>query len=277
MYMSTDDFFFDIDAFMAEVAEAEKGPSEEAVAKLLPRIRKMLNLAENAGTKAEADAFNVKAARLISKYGLDALLLANTEPKQPRAVANRWITVSGPYVDDRGRLLSSVVRALGARCVYLDAPGCRRYHVFGTEPDLVRIELLFTSLLVQMQRDLTQALAEQPRGGTSKTIFSRDFMAGYRSIIYRRLEGAEDNARAEAETERGETPGSEGTSVALALYNRDAAVERAVKEVYPKTKTVRRKPRAGLGVLAGMEAGKRANLGGTGLPASTGRSIGGSR
>lgn len=258
---------FDLAAFLAEAAAAEReGVTQEDLDKVIPTIRKLLTLAEHASSQGEADAANAKANRLISKYGIDSLMLAGTKPERPRTVADRWVNVEPPYVADRGDLLASLCRALGARTVYLEVGPYRRYHLFGMESDLLRTEVLYGSLLVQMQRELDRALARTFAQGAQRKAFTRDFAAGYRTTVYHRLRAAEQTAQDEAQAERG------GTSVALAVVDRTALVDQRVASVYPTlTKEKKRQQRRGAGVAAGVEAGNRANLGGTDLPAAPNR------
>jgi hypothetical protein len=170
-------------------------------------------------------------------------------------------------------LLTGIATVLGCKTVYHEEGPNRRYHVFGMAADLLRFEVLFQSLIVQMQRELERALSRVLAQGAQRKVYSRDFMAGYRVTVRRRLEEAEKAARSAAETGRGEQAGSAGTSVALAIVDRTALVDRKLAEVYPKlTKARPRQARSGAGVLAGVEAGNRANItGGTDLAGGSAR------
>lgn len=273
MSLNPDDF--DLAAFMAQVeqeaadtdADVPSTVTQEDLDKQIPRIKKLLHLAENASNPAEADAFNAKANAIIAKYGVDALMLAADEPDKPRTVGDRWVRIEPPYVDYRGMLLNAVARVLGGQTVYLDDGAYRSYHLFGTDADLLRIEVLFASLATQMDRELGREVSRVRAQGPQRTTYSQNFMTGYIVTVRDRLIAAENAARRNAEQERGERAGTAGTSVALAIVERGALVARRVSETYPNlTKAAAQKQRRGPGMSAGIAAGERANLtGGTDL------------
>jgi hypothetical protein len=248
---------FDLDAFLGEAQAALEDKLEtvtqEDLDKQIPRIKKLLALAERASTPEEAAAFNQRAHKLIARYGVDSMMLNADQPEAARpGVAERWFTVSAPYADYRGMLLGQVTKVLGARSVrVVDGPGWR-YHILGTGPDLVRIELLFESLSVQMQRELDWALGRVRAQGAQRKVYSRDFMTAYVVTVRDRLDAAEREASSE-------TPGS-----AVAIVDRTALVDRRLTELYPNLTTPkRRQSRRGPGVTAGIAAGSRANITGS--------------
>src|SRR2546423_10085832 len=84
---------------------------------ILAKVRKLLAKAENeACTPAEAEAFTVKAAELIAKYGIDRALLAETDPTSDR-VGDRVVVMDAPYARDKAALLSTVAYALRCQVV----------------------------------------------------------------------------------------------------------------------------------------------------------------
>ena len=107
---------------------------------ILVKVRKLLAKAEDeACTPAEAEAFTAKAAELIAKYGIDAALLADTEPETDR-VGDRVIVLDAPYALDKACLLFSVAGPLRCRCVRRTRyPYGRKelsVHLFGFGADL---------------------------------------------------------------------------------------------------------------------------------------------
>lgn len=66
---------------------------------------------------------------------------------------------------------------------------------------------------------------------------------------------------------------SGGTSTALVLADRSDRVQRRVAEAYPRLRTAPRRRLAGGGFGSGADAGRRADLGGTGV-AGTGAAPG---
>jgi hypothetical protein len=219
---------------------------------LLGRVRKLLAKAEDpACTPAEAEAFTAKAAELIAKYGVDQALLAGTDPALD-PVGDRVVAVDPPYSRDKAGLLGTVAIALRCRAVHLERSGTARVHLFGHAADLERVELLFTSLLVQAAHGLAAAAVpsfEHPAA------FRRSWLAGFTEAIRTRLTAAERDAAAGA-------PGAE-----LILVVRTELVDRRRDETYPNLTRLGPRRLAGTGRRQGYAAGRTADLGGTGLPA----------
>lgn len=214
---------------------------------LLTRVRKLLAMAEDpACTPAEAEAFTEKATALIAKYGVDQALLAAADPAID-PVGDRLVTVVPPYARDKSALLAAVAAPLRCRVVHLRQPGETRSHLFGHAADLERVELLFTSLLVQAAHGLT---AGRVPPGEHAAAFRRSWLAGYTQAIQGRLWEAERAASDAA-------PGS-----ALVLVDRTEQVERRRDEVYPKLARLGPRRLSGGGLLHGYRAGQRADLGG---------------
>jgi hypothetical protein len=214
---------------------------------LLARVRKLLAKAEDpACTAAEAEAFTAKATDLIAKYGVDQALLAAADPATDR-VGDRIVTIDPPYARDKAGLLAAVAAPLRCRVVHLTRPGEARSHLFGHATDLERVDLLFTSLLVQAAHGLS---ASPVPPGEHAAAYRRSWLAGYTQAIAGRLWASERSA-AEA------APGAE-----LVLVDRTELVEQRRDELYPRL--AKRGPRRlrGGGLAHGYRAGQEADLGG---------------
>ncbi|MGA5305489.1 DUF2786 domain-containing protein [Nucisporomicrobium flavum] len=216
--------------------------------RLLERVRKLLAKAESpACTPAEAEAFTAKAAELIAKYGVDQALLAGADPAAD-PVGDRIVTVEPPYSRDKAGLLGAVAIALRCKVVHLERRGTARIHLFGHRADLERVELLFTSLLVQAAHGLAAAAVptyDHPAA------FRRSWLVGFTEAIRARLTATEQAAAASA-------PGAE-----LVLVDRTVAVERRRDETYPKLARLGPRRLAGSGRGQGYAAGRTADLGGS--------------
>jgi hypothetical protein len=228
------------------------GPSET----LLARVRKLLAQAEDCGaTQAEAEAFNAKAAELIARHGIDAALLACTGRTRDE-VRHRVIGVDNPYARDKAHLLTCVAEPL--RCQTVHTSGIGRYVVraYGFGSDLERVELLYTSLLVQATRQLV-AVRPDNRYGEYESVaaYRRSWLSGFSSAVYSRLLRAEQHAITEQPT------ASNATSTALVLRDRSAQVDTAVRAAHPRLRTMRRRALSGSGRSDGYGAGTRADLG----------------
>jgi hypothetical protein len=230
---------------------------------ILAKVRKILAKAEDpAATPAEAETYTAKAADLIAAYGIDRALLAE-EVLAADPVGDRVVVLDPPYALDKAGLLSSVAVRLRCRPVqrvrYVDQTKEISLHLFGHHSDLVRLDVLYTSLLLQA----TTLLARTPvPAGEHAAAYRRSWLAGFTSAVSRRLAEAEERARARAEQqERDGSPRSR--SVDLVLADRSAAVRRAVEEEYPSLRRAPSRQLSGSGGRAGWSAGQHADLGGT--------------
>ena len=223
-----------------------------APASLLERVRKLLAQAEDASvTVAEAEAFNAKAAQLIARHGIDAAHLAATGQARDD-IGHKVIVVEQPYARDKAQLLTSVADPL--RCQTVHTTGTDRYtvRVYGFASDLERVELLYTSLLVQAVRDLVHV---RPDGwGESTAAYRRSWLAGFASAVCTRLRRAEQHATTEQ-------PTVSGASTALVLRDRSTQVADAVTAAHPRLRTMRRRDLSGTGNTDGYHSGARADLG----------------
>ncbi len=226
---------------------------------ILAKVRKILAKAEDpAATTAEAETYTAKAAALIAEYGIDRALLAQVDPDSD-IVGDRVVVLDPPYALDKAGLLNTVAIRLRCRSVqrrnYVDGAKQISLHLFGYESDLLRSELLYTSLLLQATSTLTRTPV--PRG-ESAAAFRRSWLAGFTSAIGRRLVDSEQ--RAQRHAERSAEPA--GPSVALVLADRSVVVREAVEKEYPRLGRAQDRRLSGSGGMAGWQAGQRADLGG---------------
>ena len=226
---------------------------------ILTKVRKILAKAEDpAATSEEAEIYTAKAAELIATYGIDRALLAQADPASD-IVGDRVVVLDPPYALDKAGLLSSVAFELRCRAVqrvrYVDGSKQLSLHLFGYESDLLRAELLYTSLLLQA----TSILARTPVPfGESAAAFRRSWLAGFTTAIGRRLREAEQRAEAQAEQTR---PESSARSVSLVLADRSAVVRAAVADEYPHLRKAKIRQLSGSGGRSGWLAGQNADLG----------------
>ncbi|MEO3779337.1 DUF2786 domain-containing protein [Micromonospora sp. B11E3] len=218
---------------------------------MLAKVRKLLAKAEDpACTPQESAAFTAKATELIARYGVDRALLAARDPATD-PVGDRVIEVVAPYARDKAGLLAAVADPLRCRCVRRHHGGGFAMHLFGFASDLERVDVLFTSLLVQAAHGLA---ATAVPAGEHPAAFRRSWLAGFAQAVGVRLRDAEAGAVTEAGA----------PSVALVLADRSDRVQRRVAEVYPRLRTAAARRLAGTGYGSGAAAGRRAELGGRG-------------
>jgi hypothetical protein len=219
---------------------------------ILAKVRKLLAKAEDpACTPAEAESFTAKATELIAKYGVDRALLAAADPTTD-SVGDLVVDVPAPYALDKAGLLAGVAGALRCRSVRRRAEGGFAMHLFGFVSDLERVELLYTSLLVQAAHGL--AAAPVPPW-EHVAAFRRSWLAGFAAVVARRLRESEETAVTRAVPER------DGPSVALVLADRSDRVALRLAETYPGLRSAGPRRLAGGGLDHGAAAGRCADLG----------------
>lgn len=240
------------------------GDSDDHTDRALARIRKLLAKAENpAATAEEAEAYNAKAGELMAAYGIDRALLAAADPDSD-VVGDRVVVLEAPYARDKGSLLSGVAHQMRCRSVlrtrYPDGVKELSLHLFGYDSDLLRTDLLFTSLLVQASAGMVRAPVPF---GESAAAFRRSWLAGFTHAVVKRLADAERKAETDAERAAASDPGR--ASPALVLADRSVAVDDALAQQYPRLQNGRRRSLSGSGIADGWAAGQRADIGGAKL------------
>jgi hypothetical protein len=141
-------------------------------------------------------------------------------------------------------------------------------HLFGYGSDLERVEVLYTSLLLQAT---TQMMRTPTPPLETKAAFRRSWLAGFTAAVGRRLREAERQAATEAAGAA--APTGSTRSVELVLADRSRAAEAAMHAAYPRLTTGRRRTLSGSGARSGYSAGQRADLGGTGVGRGSRRSL----
>lgn len=240
--------------------------SEQAIPdSLLSKVRALLAKAEDpAATEAEAEAFTAKATELTAKYGIEQAILADHNPDAGKP-ADRIIVTTNPWAGEKARLAYWLAETMGCKAILLTG-NSTRVHLFGFTSDLGRVELLYTSLLLQMASGLARVrppLSESPRA------FRRSWLMGFRTEVVGRVQAVERRAAEQAQ------PTAGGRSTALVLADRSTLVQQAFTAEYPQTPRTQSRY-SGNGYGAGRDAGSRANIGQTGLNGGR-RAIGGAR
>ena len=204
---------------------------------MLGRIRALLAKAESTEFAEEAEALSARAQELMAKYSIDHALLAaqSGDREEP---SGRRISVDRPYEEPKGTLLNVI--ALANRCRGIWSKDVGLMTVVGFPADLDAIELLFTSLLVQVNTAMLRAGGKKDdEFGRSRTrAFRQSFLVSYAIRIGERLEEATAHATAEAVDELAtierDSAGSasSGTNLVPFLAARQQAVDDAVDELF---------------------------------------------
>ncbi|SFW63953.1 DUF2786 domain-containing protein [Amycolatopsis australiensis] len=218
----------------------------------LERIRKLLAKAEDpAVTEAEAEAYNKKAAELVARYGIDQAMLAASGASADE-IGTLKIPMNDPYSRDKASLLTSVAYPLRCRTLlHRLGQKVESVTVFGFRSDLGRVELLFTSLLLQANTQLTRV---RPDGFFPESLaaYRRTWLHGFARAVHERL------SRAEQDAVRTAVPGER--SAELVVRDRAQMVQHAFDEEYGDLRAAAPRRLSGSGYLDGHDAGRRANL-----------------
>jgi hypothetical protein len=188
---------------------------------ILERIRALLAKAESTTFEAEAIAFTAKAQELMTRHAIDAALLAGQTHSDGQGPSAIRVPVDNPYVNVKSLLLQTVAEA--GRCRSLIHGRLGLSTVVGLPEDLVAVEMLFTSLLVQAQTALAGA------GARSKS-YRSTFLLAFTDRIGERLREINDAVYAEAEAEH-------GGSFLPVLRSQADAIDDFITERFGKVKT----------------------------------------
>jgi hypothetical protein len=206
----------------------------------LERIRALLAKAESTTFAEEADALTAKAQELMTRYAIDQAMVASA--RSERVPSLRRLGVDDPYPGPKALLLGEIAAANRCRSVWSKTFGFST--VFGFEPDLDAVELLYTSLLVQ-------ASAGMKAGGARA--FRQSFLVAFATRIGGRLREAAEASVADAAEEH-------GSALAPVLLARDSAVEEACHAAYPELTRQAFSVTSYAGWAAGVTAAELATL-----------------
>jgi len=233
----------------------------------IEKIRKILAKAEAQGvTDEERDAYQAKAAELMTKYGIKAAHLAAADPTraQDDPIVYVFAVPSGvgakTYSKEWSLMGIHVATAFGAVGLYQTvAGGLYTCGVAGHKSDVQRIIMLWESL----QRQAGFALAAYVRNidtwpeftGMEKYKARRSFIRGFADEVGDRLKRIHRDAVKEAESTH---PGTD-----LVLRNRHEDVESWVRNTMKLGKARGSRSYDNGGYGAGAAAGARADVGQT--------------
>jgi hypothetical protein len=191
--------------------------------KVVDKIRALLAKAEATEFPAEAESFTAKAQELMSRHAIDTAMVSNDRPHDLGGdVRSRRVHIDDPYAAEKASLLAAVSTSNGGQAVWQSGFGWAT--VVGFPVDLDLIELLFTSLLIQ----LTRAMGEAAHAGgrTKSPSFRRAFVLSYANRIHERLAQARHVAHDDAALQY-------GTALVPVMAARDDAVDQVMTQMFP--------------------------------------------
>jgi hypothetical protein len=218
---------------------------------VLAKVRALLAKAESTTFPAEAEAFTAKAQELMARYRIDQALLdpGGCRAHEPR---RRTLHIDDPYASAKGSLYHHVAQANGCYAIF----GARRHEVdlFGAPDDLVLVETLVTSLLVQATVGVQAAGPQRDAYGRSTTrSFRRAFYLAFAQRIGERLKEAVQQAYADLDDD-------DRDRALPVLADRDAAVREVVTRTFPHIVSRRATSSNRSGLQAGRLAADAADL-----------------
>ena len=231
-------------------ARSAAGDGRAVDGRVLERVRAMLAKAESTTFAQEAEAFTAKAQELMARHAVDRAMLEGADSGgQP---GGRRIGVDDPYAQAKSLLLAVVADANQCRSVWSKDLGFST--VFGHEPDIDGVDLLYTSLLVQATAAMAAEGRRTDRSGRSRTrSFRSSFLVAYAQRIGQRLRESTDVAEAAGAEEH-------GAALLPVLAARSQAVEDAVESTFPEMGTYSVSISNGAGWAAGTAAAELARL-----------------
>ncbi|GAB3475381.1 DUF2786 domain-containing protein [Amycolatopsis cihanbeyliensis] len=220
----------------------------------LARIRALLDNAESyaeQGNKEAAETYRNKAIELMAAHGVEEAMLSARTHKDEKPI-RRDIPLTKPYTVDKGVLMYGTARALGVQCIRTKGNPPHSVLV-GFESDLERVEVLYTSLLVQAFGELA---ATPPPRYESTVSFRKAWLIGFTNTVVDRIEAAEQRARGEYEQRT-------GSSTALVVQGRSKRVDAEFRTYFPRVRKGRKRyAHSASGYASGKDAGERADIGG---------------
>jgi len=213
------------------------------------KILKLLAKAERAGTEEEAEAFSAKAQELMTQWAIDSAMLHGARERKEDPIVVKVIGCGGIYMKADAGLWNRVAKVNDCR-VALDTYR-KEVTLVGHASDVENVELLVTSLLIQVARSTRSA----PAGlsGFDRFVWRRSFREGFAVEVGNRLAAARKNMVDEADDRTGD--------LLPVLAERKAQVDEYVAGLGWGRGRASRSKHSAAGAGAGREAGRRADVG----------------
>jgi hypothetical protein len=258
--------------------------------KYADKIAKLLAKAEST-TPEEAELLTSKAQELMSKWAIDEAMVeaARGFDQERNAIVHEEFVIVGIFRFPQAELLSYVLHANDLMYVLLQDNTPREIdgklfketrirRATGFKSDMDRARFMFTSLQLQAMtakdawwRENKEWAQHERKGGHYE---QRQFLFSFAEAAGYRLYMAKLKAQQETEKDLGQDIGAESSSVAIALRDKNALVDKAYHDRYPHLKTSRAREFAGgsgAAASAGYAAGQKADLGQGGSIKGTGK------
>ncbi len=230
----------------------------------LEKVRALLAKAEATEYPDEAELFSAKAHELMVRHAIDEVMLEGRNEGEEPEGSRIWI--DSPHAAPKFSLLAATAEGHGCRALWNKQLSYAS--LIGFRSDLEAVEMLFTSLLVQVTGAVLAHGSVVDEFGRSRTAsFRRAFILGFAERVGRRFAENRDRAAEAAGV-------THGPSVLPVLAAREDEVERALAEAFPRTGVMTTRSSNLAGYSAGYQAGAGADLGGRRMNGGRGSSLG---
>jgi hypothetical protein len=219
---------------------------------IVERIQLLLNKAERTDNEHEADAFFAAAQTLMQRHAIEEHDLPGNQRKE--TIVKRIVPAKKTMAmrSAMQRLLGGIARANRSRLVNAVNREGGQFWIFGYESDAVFVEMLYCSVLVQMNVARRKAYKGYT-GWDSRYVWSNNFALGYAEGIVDRLTKMAAESAAEVSAEAGNS---------VALFDRSAEVNDWMEANLSLKKGRSMRRYIGEGYQGGFNSAKDANLSG---------------
>ncbi len=210
---------------LSGIGPQKKSIRSEEEERMFTRIRGLLAKAESSNFAEEADAFMAKAQELMTRHCIDRTMVdVDAAGGGPSRVEAYRVWLEDPYLEANSYLLANVANA--NRCRAIVSMGLGFSTLIGHPDDLDATELLFTSLLVQATRRITE-LGNDPEIAwrSRKPSYRRSFFLAYSERIGTRLSESSESATVAADE-------ALGNRLLPVLARREEEVDAAVGDLF---------------------------------------------
>lgn len=240
---------------------------EPARERKLRQIQTLLNLASDERTpEGERETAMNRAMALMAAHGVSEMMINSRRAASTDEIIRHQIPMTDPYSFEKMSLAHEIASALNCRTTYQHAGRTvTSITLFGYRSDIERVELLYTSLLLQAVNGVKNERPPYWCTAAETRSYRKNWLMGFASRVGQRLYAKEREARAEHDRQHqaAQEAGSE-TGTALVVATRRDQVNKFFDEVTSDIKFGRKSQRSygAEGYGDGARAGAKADLGG---------------
>lgn len=219
---------------------------EEKRTKRMETIRNLLRRAENTNSQHEAESCIRKAQEFMILFSVDEEELWQKDPSRKQKIEKQEFNIADKVAGAmQKRIILNTIANLG-NCKMWYSPGRHKSYVAGFPSDLLFVDMLYTSIVSQM--NFQMAMAQAMSTEHHKT-FRTNFLDGFSDRITTRLSEMYREATIAVST----TGGNE-----LVLRNRKAAVNEWVESEVGKLGAAKSSRSSGRYSYGAQNAGRQA-------------------